>query len=335
MVKIVALFFLFTCCLLISLASAQLKVGFYASICPRAESIIRGVVQQRFNRDRSITAALLRMHFHDCFVRGCDASILIDSTASLPSEKDAGPNETVRGYDLIDSAKKALETTCPSTVSCADIITLATRDAVALAGGPKYNVPTGRRDGLVSDPNGAANLPGPSDLIRTVLGLFRAKGLTAKDTVALLGAHTVGVAHCTFFQDRLTGFGPSGIGPDTNMDPGLAARLRRVCGTDIRPLDRDPTAFLDQGTPFGFDNQFYNQTVFRRGVLEIDRALAADRTTRPIVSDFAKNGVVCGQSFASAMVKMSKIEVLVGKAGEIRRNCRVFNPKPSRSRRGV
>lgn len=53
----------------IGIASAQLKVGFYNSSCSRAESIIRGVVQQRFNRDRSITAALLRMHFHDCFVR--------------------------------------------------------------------------------------------------------------------------------------------------------------------------------------------------------------------------------------------------------------------------
>lgn len=59
------------CSSILGLASAQLKVGFYSSTCPKAESIIRGVVQQRFNRDRSITAALLRMHFHDCFVRVC------------------------------------------------------------------------------------------------------------------------------------------------------------------------------------------------------------------------------------------------------------------------
>lgn len=57
------------CSYIVGQASGQLKVGFYSSTCPRAESIIRGVVQQRFNRDRSITAALLRMHFHDCFVR--------------------------------------------------------------------------------------------------------------------------------------------------------------------------------------------------------------------------------------------------------------------------
>ncbi|KAJ7976452.1 Peroxidase [Quillaja saponaria] len=94
--------------------------------------------------DRSITIALLRIHFHDCFVRGCDASVLIDSTNGRRSEKDAGPNLTVRGNEFIDEIKTRLEIACPSTVSCANIITLTTRDAVALAGGPRYNVPVRR-----------------------------------------------------------------------------------------------------------------------------------------------------------------------------------------------
>ena len=50
-------------------AFPQLQVGFYGSSCPQAESIVKQVVQKRFNRDKSVTAALLRMHFHDCFVR--------------------------------------------------------------------------------------------------------------------------------------------------------------------------------------------------------------------------------------------------------------------------
>lgn len=258
--------------------------------------------------------------------QGCDASILIDSTKSKSSEKDAGPNLTVRGYDLIDTIKKALEVACPSNVSCADIITLATRDSVALAGGPKYQVPTGRRDGPVSDAN-EVNLPGPDISVSDAFTLFfRAKGMTLNDMVTLLGAHTVGVAHCGFFQDRLSNFQGTGR-PDPTMDPGLAARLMRTCGTASRPLSSDPTAFLDQGTSFTVDNQFYNQTLFKRGIMQIDQELALDRSTAPIVSGFARNGAAFQQSFASAMVKMSRIQVLVGSAGEIRKSCRVFNPK--------
>ena len=65
--SITALFFLF--CFLAPSALAQLRFGFYGRSCPRAESIVANVVANRFRRDRSITAALLRMQFHDCFVR--------------------------------------------------------------------------------------------------------------------------------------------------------------------------------------------------------------------------------------------------------------------------
>ncbi|KAK4481818.1 hypothetical protein RD792_012729 [Penstemon davidsonii] len=317
---------IFMLCCILHIASAQLKVAFYKSTCPRAESIVRGVVQQRFKTDRSITAALLRMHFHDCFVRGCDASILIDSTRSKSSEKDAGPNLTVRGFDLIDAAKKAVEAACPSTVSCADIITLATRDSVVLAGGQSYNVPTGRRDGLVSDVNDVIDLPGPDLSVSDAFQFFRSKGMTLNDMVTLLGAHTVGVAHCGFFQDRLSNFQGTGR-PDGTMDPRLAASLLKICGTLSRPLNRDPSVFLDQGTSFAFDNQFYNQTLFRRGIMQIDQELALDRSTAPIVRGFAANGNAFKKSFANAMIKLGNVEVLVGKAGEIRKNCRVFNPK--------
>ncbi|KAK1365872.1 Peroxidase [Heracleum sosnowskyi] len=264
---------------------ADLRVGFYNSTCPNAESIVRQVVQNRFKTDPSITAALLRMHFHDCFVRGCDASILIDSTKSKSSEKDAGPNLTVRGYELIDEAKKNVEAACPSTVSCADIITIATRDSVALAGGPNYIIPTGRRDGLVSSKS-EVNLPGPSFSVPQALQSFSAKGLTLNDMVTLLGAHTVGVAHCNFFQARLSK-------PDPTMDSTLVATLSKV--------------------------------LLNKGVLNIDQQLALDKSSAPLVSNFARNGAAFQQSFADAMVKMGSIQVVVGTEGEIRQNCRVFN----------
>lgn len=63
-----------------------------------------------------------------CF-KGCDASLLLDGSNS---EKTAFPNLSVRGYEIIDAAKAAVEAICPGVVSCADIIVMATRDAVAL-----------------------------------------------------------------------------------------------------------------------------------------------------------------------------------------------------------
>uniref|UniRef100_A0A803Q416 Peroxidase n=1 Tax=Cannabis sativa TaxID=3483 RepID=A0A803Q416_CANSA len=300
----------------------QLINNFYKNSCPNGDNIIKQVVKERFAKDSSITAALLRMHFHDCFVKGCDASILINSTSSKPSEKTAGPNLTVRGYEIIDEAKRRLEAVCPSTVSCADIITLATRDSVVLAGGPNYFVPTGRRDGLVSNPNDV-NLPGSSQSVTSAAQSFIAKGLTLKEMVVLLGAHTVGFAHCNFFSSRLSNFQGTGK-PDPTMDPKLVTKLRGVCANG-----NNPKTFLDQNTSNVFDNEFYNQIRLKRGVLKIDQELATDSTSFRLVSNLASNPLQFSRSFANAMVKMGKIEVLVGNAGEIRKNCGAFNPPKS------
>ncbi|XP_021739530.1 peroxidase 57-like [Chenopodium quinoa] len=297
-----------------------LQVGFYSKTCPNAETIVQQVVQQRFAADKSITPALLRMHFHDCFVRGCDASILIDSTSTNQAEKAAGPNGSVREFALIDQIKSKLEQSCPKTVSCADIITLATRDSVVLAGGPKYNVPTGRRDGLISR-SSEVNVPGPSFTVSQAQKSFSDKGLTLNDMVVLLGAHTVGIAHCSLFQDRLSNFQGTGS-PDPTMNKALVTKLTGVCGSNPNV---DPTAFLDQKTPFVFDNQYYNQIKSNMGVLQIDQELALDSLSSTLVTNMAANNVGFGQSFAKAMVKMGSIQVLQGTSGEIRQNCRVLN----------
>lgn len=69
--------------------------------------------------------------------QGCDASILLDSTGSLISEKRSVPNRnSVRGFEVIDEIKSAIEKECPYTVSCADIMAIAARDSTVLVSPP-------------------------------------------------------------------------------------------------------------------------------------------------------------------------------------------------------
>lgn len=71
-------------------------------------------------------------------MQGCDGSILIDNGAK--SEKGANGHQGLRGFDVIENAKAKLESVCPGVVSCADIVAMAARDAVAMVSKNKINV---------------------------------------------------------------------------------------------------------------------------------------------------------------------------------------------------
>ncbi|KAJ6366768.1 hypothetical protein OIU77_003199 [Salix suchowensis] len=141
-------------CLLPDTARAQLRQNYYASSCPRVESIVRGVVQNKIKQTFVTIPATLRLFFHDCFVQGCDASVIVASTATNKAEKDHSDNLSLAGdgFDTVIKAKAAVDATpgCRNKVSCADILAIATRDVIALSGGPSYPVELGRLDGLSS-----------------------------------------------------------------------------------------------------------------------------------------------------------------------------------------
>ena len=76
--------------------------------------------------------ASVLMSCYSLVLQGCDASILLDETPSIQSEKTAlGNLNSARGYNVIDKAKTEVEKICPGVVSCADIIVVAARDASA------------------------------------------------------------------------------------------------------------------------------------------------------------------------------------------------------------
>ncbi|XP_009619757.1 peroxidase 25-like [Nicotiana tabacum] len=315
--------FLFMSMVLPVLGQGGLKTGFYSSSCSKAESIVRSTVEAEFNKDPTIAAALLRLHFHDCFVQGCDGSILISGTSA---ERNAVTNLGLRGFEVIDNAKKQLETSCPGVVSCADILALVARDAVDLSGGPSWGVPTGRRDGRISSSSEALNLPSPLDTIDVQRKKFTAKGLDDHDLVTLVGAHTIGQTECRFFNYRLYNFTTTG-NADPSINVAFLAQLQTLCPKGGDGLKK---VALDKESQLNFDVSFFKNVRDGNGILESDQRLLGDPSTRRIVENYAGNvrgllGLRFNFNFPKAMIKMSSIEIKIGTQGEIRKVCSKFN----------
>ena len=105
------------------------------------------------------------------------------------SERESPANFGIRGLWLIDHIKGALELACPSTVSCADIVVLAAREAVQVSGGPLIqDVPLGRRDAIIASSYQATkHLPPAASGFNEFYQIFNSKGMTLEESVAMLG----------------------------------------------------------------------------------------------------------------------------------------------------
>ncbi|PIN20022.1 Peroxidase [Handroanthus impetiginosus] len=295
-----------------------LNMYYYMMACPFAESIVKNTVFSALQSDPTLAAGLVRMHFHDCFVEGCDGSILIDSTKDNKAEKDSPANLSLRGYEIIDAAKNAIENQCPGVVSCADILAMAARDAVFFSGGPVYDIPKGRKDGRRSKIEDTINLPSPTLNSSELIRMFGQRGFTAQEMVALSGGHTLGVARCSSFKSRLSNF-DSTHDVDPSLDTQFARTLAKTCSAGDnteQPFD------LTRNT---FDNNYYYALQRKAGVLFSDQTLFASPMTRGIVNAYAMNQAMFFFDFQQAMVKMGVMDVKEGSKGEVRNNCRVVN----------
>ncbi|XP_010457607.1 PREDICTED: peroxidase 2-like [Camelina sativa] len=297
----------------------SLNLNYYRSRCPDTERIVRRVTQQYVSRKPSLAAALLRMYFHDCFVRGCDGSILLKSPNN-DAERNAVPNLSLRGYEVVDAAKAALERRCPGVVSCADVLALVARDAVLVIRGPWWPVPLGRRDGRISRIS-EVNLPSPFANITTLKQNFADKGLNAKDLVVLSGAHTIGISTCALVNARIYNF--TGRGDfDPAMNPGYVRALKKRC----KPTDFRSIVDMDPGSVKRFDSHYYNVVAQRKGLFTSDSTLLDDFDTRHYVQIQAlTNGISFNRDFSDSMFKLGFVEILTGRNGEIRRKCAFVN----------
>ncbi|KAL9266797.1 Peroxidase 24-like protein [Drosera capensis] len=342
-------------------AGEGLQPMFYSQSCPSALATVRSITWNNVAQDPQLAAKLLRLHFHDCFVRGCDASVLIDSTPGNSAEKDAVPNQTLAGFDVIDQIKAALEEQCPGVVSCADIVALAARDAVSYQyKRPLWPVFTGRRDGNVSLATEAvADMPKPSSNFSVIQQQFASNGLDIMDLVVLSGkavylyacidmlldvanraryksvkacnlivvvwsmsngAHTIGQAHCAKFSARIYNF--TGVGDmDPSLNPTYANYLKAMCPINVNP---NVTVDMDPRNSLNFNNHYYQAVLNNKGLFVSDAALITDPRSTVYVN-MMTDPEYFFTNFATSIMKMGKISILIGQNGEIRKNCRVIN----------
>ncbi|KAK4376913.1 hypothetical protein RND71_003209 [Anisodus tanguticus] len=272
---------------------AGLQVGFYDETCPNAEKIIKEGMIRAFGNDSSIAAPIPRLLLHDCFVNGCDASLFLDQTPSgARVEKPANSNGlTVRGFDLIDEIKAKLEVECPGIVSCTDLLAYLSRDAFVVSGVPHYEVP-----------------------VDVLIDLFKKKGLNEEDLVVLIGARSIGVAHCFSFRYRLDNPQKADL-----VDPRLAGVMRFTCTSPMSTLAFDTT------TQYKMDSIYYKQLARKRGLLESDMLLNEDPRTRDYIQKFGEDEKGWFDKLGKAMNKLASIQVLTGDQGQIRKQCRAVN----------
>jgi peroxidase len=339
-------------------SGAGLYLDYYNYSCPNAETIVREVVEDEIAKQgRGIGAGLIRLHFHDCFVQvhtlllhalqphlstpssddadvifnfisfsspihhqGCDASVLLNTTASGNSdtEREGGANKnSLRGLDVIDKAKAALEKACPSTaVSCADILAFAARDAARnLSGGKiEYKTPAGRWDGRESSADETGTLPGPFSPLDTLVAKFADQGLNRTDLVLLSAAHSIGRARCIFRSSR------------PGMNQTLVDDLNGQCKSNTSSVNQD------YKTPDVLDSQYYQNVFDNDALFDSDAALTSSIYTKALVETYRTNLMnQFEKDFGEAMVKMGKIKTKTkgDKDVEIRKQCWTYNAPPN------
>ncbi|KAL6608145.1 hypothetical protein ACP70R_041208 [Stipagrostis hirtigluma subsp. patula] len=315
----------------------ELKVGHYKRSCPGVENVVKYHVAKAIKANRRQGAALVRLIFHDCFVRGCDGSVLLDPTPANPhTEKTAPINIGLAAFEVIDEIKAAVEARCPGTVSCSDILVYAARDAASILsnGHVHFDPPAGRLDGVHSHAAEAQrDLPDSTFTVQELIRSFRRKNFTVEELVILSGAHAIGVGHCSSLRARLTA-------PASQIVPAYRHLLSGKCAAGPDPVvpnnvrDEDPAAVAAAFPSFVkklrktkdfLDNSYYHNNLARIVTFNSDWQLLTEKEALGHVKEYAENGTLWDEDFGDALLKLSKLRMPKGSHGQIRKHCRLVN----------
>ncbi|KAK7817059.1 putative peroxidase 48, partial [Quercus suber] len=273
----------------------------------------------------SSTTASLRY-----YIPGCDASVLLDDSNGDKNhsiERQAIPNQTLRGFDKIDSKQGCFANLRgPLTKGWWPFLSSVNRSE-------------GQHSFIFNE--ALAAIPRPDDNIKQTFHLFDLGGFDERETVSLLGAHNIGKIGCEFIQKRLFNFKGTGQ-PDPTIAPDFLAEMRMRCqdsnGTTAWPSSSS-MASLEMSesavgmsylqalsssilSGAGFDTHYYRSLLNGRGLLFADQQLMANEKTARLVRAYASDdGSTFRMDFAQAMMKMSGLNLLTGSQAQVPRNC--------------
>lgn len=108
------------------------------------------------------------------------------------------------------------------------------------------------------------------------------------------------------------------------MDQNYIATLKKKC----KAGDTTTIVEMDPGSAKAFDISYFSVVSKRRGLFQSDSALLTNTQTKNYVMQHLSNPSGTSSffsDFVESMIKMSKIGVLTGKQGEIRKQCAFVN----------
>ncbi|KAF2188880.1 class II peroxidase, partial [Zopfia rhizophila CBS 207.26] len=190
------------------------------STCPSVWTTIASDLKSSFVADdgtcNDSARAAIRLAFHDCFPGSCDGSIIL-------SDECTARNENAQ---LVDICSTVGDKATQYNVSAADMVQMAAAiGIVSCPGGPAISFYVGRTD--TNTANAESQIPSPSSNASVLISQFAAKGFSATDLVALVGAHTtakqltgeamdstVGQWDVEFYSETVDNSAPSSLDSD-------------------------------------------------------------------------------------------------------------------------
>uniref|UniRef100_A0ACD5TY26 Uncharacterized protein n=1 Tax=Avena sativa TaxID=4498 RepID=A0ACD5TY26_AVESA len=278
---------------------------------------IQKVVYEEVMKAKAKAPGFIRLVFHDCFVRGCDASVLLLKTPTNPdgkTEKDSPFNGGLRGMEVIDIIRNRLLAS-GTKISCADAIVFAAREAANILsnGNIKYPVDgPGRKDGVVSSIDDPPNfLPSPSSKFVDLLARFKVKELNMTDLVALSSAHCIGVFHQTPIMSSnasktMSTYALAVAEEASTSTNGAGVKINvRDMGEKARNISMYQPNQVNMSAVGVLDNSYFNANVQNMVPFDSDFELTLNGTTLKLMNDYKKDAKLWKVAFEAAMTKLS------------------------------